>query len=559
MAVHFDAKFTDLAAEILRDALRTYDSAVRTYDSSEGELQLAGFNSAFSTWDPGALRGLDVTGSFAAITESFPAITGSFPALTGAFRALGQEAAEPTATLKRVFKLPSSLPGIRLPETSDLAAMARSASTMAELEAFARWLGPEGCLVTDTDDLTGADAAEASLLLGVGLTSLSLLWEYALTSGWFELADSPEQQRTWAAIGQTAWRWADGDDQGALYAWAVVFAAVTTRALDLMADASPAAARKLHVQGQGTPLVVMLFMARRSGMTTRDAEDLVREGAIGNRPSARLKRRWDAWVRQYGDPAHHLLRELAALSAVTLPRTPDGTIELTPLGLWALREQFALDKISVPVLPPSAQMSPPDLVALSDTVSDTEFEAVFATWMRDRDPDQAARELLIYAGSCGPNGRLTAVDIARRIGLPACRAWRDAMRRPELRGYARTTLSMMAADLPESILPLVLDLDPDDMTWLATDLLAMACGASDPDPDEIATQFAAAVPAGEEARILGLMAQSSHPDVARVLDVLGTYHPDRRVAKDARKAARVLAKNRRQAGGHRVPARATRL
>jgi hypothetical protein len=551
--VNFDAKFTDLAAEIFRDA-------VQVYDSGEGERQLVGFNSALSTWNPGALGGLDATGSFAAVTGSFPAITGSFPAITGSFRALGQPPTEPTVTLKRVFKLPSRLPGVRLPPTSELAAMARSASTMAELEAFARWLGREGRLVTDTDNLTGLDAAEASRLLGVGLPSLSFLWEYALTSGWFELADSMDRRRTWVAIGQTAWRWADGDDHGALYAWAVVFAAVATRALDVMAGASPALARKLNFQGQGTALAVMLFMARRSGMTSREAEDLVREGAIGNRPSSRLKRAWDAWVRQHGDPAHHLLSELAALSAVTMPPTADGTIELTPLALWALREQFALDKISVPVLPPpSPRMSAADLVALSDAVSDMEFDAIFASWMRGRDPDQAVRELLIYAGSSGPHGRVTAVDIARRAGAPAYRAWRDAMRRPELRGYARTTLSMMAGDLPESTLSLVLDPDPDDMTWLATDLLAMACGTNEPDPDEIAAQFAEAVPAGEEAWIFGLMAQSSHPDVARVLDVLGTYHPDRRVARDARKAARVMAKSRRRAGGHGIPARAARL
>ena len=38
-----------------------------------------------------------------------------------------------------------------------------------------------------------------------------------------------------------------------------------------------------------------------------------------------------------------------------------------------------------------------------------------------------------------------------------------------------------------------------DLTWLATDLLALACGTDDPDPDLIAAQFREAVPAGEEA------------------------------------------------------------
>jgi len=81
-------------------------------------------------------------------------------------------------------------------------------------------------------------------------------------------------------------------------------------------------------------------------------------------------------------------------------------VQLTPLALWALRKQFMLDKISVPVLrPPSPQMSAAALIALSDALSDAEFDAAFVAWMRDRDPEQAVRELLIYAGSVDPRGR----------------------------------------------------------------------------------------------------------------------------------------------------------
>jgi hypothetical protein len=292
-------------------------------------------------------------------------------------------------------------------------------------------------------------------------------------------------------------------------------------------------------------------------MTTRDIGDLIREGTIGNHPRSRLKRAWDTWGRRHGDPASHLLRELARLHAVTLPRTPGGTVELTPLALWALREQLLLDKVSVRVLPPpSPRMSAADLVALSDAVGAAEFDNAFTTWMHERTPERAVQELLMYAGSSRPHERLTAVDIARRVGVPGYRVWKDAMTRPELRGYARITLAKMASDLPKSTLPLVLDPDPGDMTWLATDLLALACGADYPDPDQLAAQFAEAVPAGEETWIFGLMADSSHPDVARVLHVLSMYHPDRRVARGARRAARAMAKSRRPASRHRGPARA---
>ena len=70
-----------------------------------------------------------------------------------------------------------------------------------------------------------------------GRQRLSFLWQYALISGWFELEDSADGRRTRAVVGQTAWRWADGGDSGALHGWAAVFAAVAARALGIMAEA----------------------------------------------------------------------------------------------------------------------------------------------------------------------------------------------------------------------------------------------------------------------------------------------------------------------------------
>jgi len=115
----------------------------------------------------------------------------------------------------------------------------------------------------------------------------------------------------------------------------------------------------------------------------------------------------------------------------------------------------------------------------------------------------------------------------------------------------------MAADLPESTLPLVLDPDPEDLARVATDLLTLACGEKYPDPKEVAAQLSRAIPAGEEAWVFNLMSRSSHRDVVQVLMVLGRSHPDRQIAKEARRAARVAARNR-VPRGHRAPAGAAR-
>jgi hypothetical protein len=540
MAVEFDKELTGLTAEILRHA-------VRVFDQRDIERWAAGYMSGLSAGD--------VTGAFLAATGGFAAVTGSFPAVTGAFPVIGQ-GSDPQVSLKKVFRLPDRLPGVRLPSSAELAKLARSAPVMAKLEALSRWLAGEGRLVDAREELSAADAADAARWLDVGPEYLAFLWDYALTSGWVELADEPDG-RTWAVIGRAAWRWTDGDESGALHVWAAVFAAVLAGTLEVSAAIDPAASRKLNFKGQGVVLAMMLFMARRTGLSRADIGELVMEGAIGGWPSSRARRTWDTWVREHGDPAQWLLGELAALGAVTVPDGDEGVVGLTPLAQWALRQQLRLEGIEIQMLSmASRQMLAAELVALADAVSETEFDAELASWTARRGADQAARELLAFAAFGDPQSRLAAVNLVRRIGTDAHRAWRDAMQRPELRGYAWIALSTLAADLPEGTMPLVLDPDPDDLTWVATDLLALACGADDPDPQQIAEQFSEAVPRGEESRVFGLMSQNSHPDVARVLSVLGRHHPDRRVAKGAKRAARAAAKNRSAARADPVPARA---
>jgi hypothetical protein len=541
MAVDFDKELTSLAAEILRDA-------AQVYDQSDLQNWVASYVSGFGA--------MDATGSFAAVTGSFAAVTASFPAVTASFPVLGQDAGT-QVTLRKVFSLPGRLPAVRLPSSAELAMLARSAPLMAKLEELARWLGRGARRVDEDDELSRADAADAARWLGVRPEYLTYLWDYALTSGWVELDDQPDGQ-TWAVIGGAAWRWADGDESGALHAWAAVFAAVLAGALEVAAASDPAAARKLDFQGQGVLVAISLFMARRAGMSRGDIRRLVRADAIGDRPSSRTQRMWDSWVRGHGDPARLLLGELAALRAVIVPDADEGVVGLTPLALWALRQQLRLDGIEIQMLSASSSRTvAAELVALADSVSEAEFSAEFATWVGRRGPDRAARELLAFAAFTDPASRLAAVNLVRRIGTEAHRAWKDAMQRPELRGYARIALSMTAADLPESTLPLVLDPDPDDLIWVATDLLSLASGEEDPDPEELAAQFREAIPEGEESWIFGLMSQSSRPEVARALTMVARYHPDKRIAKDARRAARIAGKNRTLARAGRVPARAT--
>jgi hypothetical protein len=466
-------------------------------------------------------------------------------------------------TLKRMFRLPRTLPGVRLPHAADLAVTARSAPMMVKLEALARWLGSEGRLVTGDDVLSEADAADAARLAGIRPELLAYLWEYALVSGWFQLIDEPQSRRSRAVLGTTALRWADRDVPGTLHAWSVVFAAALARLFEVAADQAPGLADRLDFEGQGVALAVMLFLARRTGLTAIDVSETVRSAALGERPGRRARKAWDGWVRQFGDPGRRLLSELAALRAVTLPSPAgqgDQVVTLAPLAQWALREQFRLDNITVPVVEESGQLSVPGLMGLLDGVSDAEFSEEFNAWLRERGPERASSDLLLYAGSASARVRLTAVGFVRRLGRAAVRPWLEFMQQPQLRGYALMALSMMGPDVPESRLPLVLDPDPDDMTWLATDLLTLIEDDDHayPEPARIAELFAEVIPSGEEGWVIGLLARNGSPDVVQALKLLGKYHPDASIAKAAAKAARAAAKQQQparrsheQAGGVR--------
>jgi hypothetical protein len=87
-------------------------------------------------------------------------------------------------------------------------------------------------------------------------------------------------------------------------------------------------------------------------------------------------------------------------------------------------------------------------------------------------------------------------------------------------------------------------LEPDDhdLAWMITDALA-AEGWDDPDdvvghePEALARRLSEAVPAGQELTVFELMARVPHPDAADVLTVIGKHHPDKKIAKLARKSA----------------------
>jgi hypothetical protein len=470
---------------------------------------------------------------------------------------------DPDGGVKRALALPDRLPGVQLPPLADLAGWARSAPLAAQLAALAASLGP-GHPVTRDGELRPADAAQAAQWLGITTSQLRYLWEFALAGYWVEITDSAGGQAV-AVPGESAAEWESGEVSGAgpfgvaeasaatLRSWSVTLAAVLSGTMDIAVSLDPSGLGTLNFQGLGSLAALKLFLARgEGGLRASRVRDLIMNGAIGDLAWTRVRRQLDARAQSPADPVRVLLDQLAALRAVESSPAGEGSVRLTALGLYALAAELVAAGVDVPVVPlDPATMTTADLVALHGGVLPAEFEAISGRWVAVHGGGQrAAVALLSFAADAAAADRLVAVGVVRGLGEAAAPAWREGLKRPEIRPYARIELTRLATELADNTMPLVLQPSPDDLTWLATDLLALACGEDDPDPDLIAAQFREAVPAGDEEWIFKVMSMGSHPDVVRVLTVLGKHHPDKRVARDARKAAHEASA--RRAAGHRA-------
>ena len=459
---------------------------------------------------------------------------------------------EEDVSFKDAFGLPDRLPPMRLPAEAELAGMARAAPMISQLQSLSAWLGP-GRAVTENAELAGGDAAEAATALGLGVAGppavgrmrdvprLDYLWRLALESGFIELDEDETSAVPGGAAG--AFGDGDGDDDEVLDIWETLFALVMGT-LDIVASLDPRRSSELDFFGQGEALTVMLFLARPDGLPVAEISEVIGSAAVDELAPARAAKTWQSWVRAHGDPARLLLDQMVAVGAVRISDSEDGDMaRLTPLGLAAIRTQFADSGVEVPLLPPAGEMTAADLIAMAEGAAEEEFQAEAAAWLAHRTTESAARELLAVAAESDPASRVLAVAVVTELGAPAEPAWREVLGQVELRGYAKVTLATLAGGDPAADVPAGLELADDDLAWVLTDAL-VTDGWDDVEDDEVeydpaalAKRLAEAIPAGREPAAFEMMARVPHPDAAGVLTVIGRYHPDKRIAKAARKSA----------------------
>jgi hypothetical protein len=440
--------------------------------------------------------------------------------------------------LKEAFGLPDQLAPVRLPEPGELAALARRAPLMAQLRKLAWWLGA-GRAVTEDEELASGDAAEAAAELGVDDARLPHLWWLALDAEFVDLDVDP----TNAVPGESAHGWDEGDEDEVLDIWEMVFGLVIGDTLEAAAALDPDRAEELDFSGHGAALVVTLFLTRPDGLPVAEVSEVIRTAATDELPPAQAEEAWQSWVREHGDPARLLLDLMADHHAIQIDDAEDGPVaRLTPLGLAAVREQLVESGVEIPLLPDAEHMTAAQLIAMAEYASEEEFTAETAAWLSYRTAEPAARELLAVAAASDPAPRILAVGVViTEIGAPAEPVWREALGQAELRTYAKAALITLSGDDPAAAPP---ELKPDDrdVAWMMTDALA-AEGWDNPsddagrEPEALAKRLGDAIPAGQEPAMFESMARIPHPDAADVLTVIGKHHPDKKIAKLARKSA----------------------
>ncbi|MCF2124928.1 hypothetical protein L1I79_00575 [Strepomyces sp. STD 3.1] len=216
-----------------------------------------------------------------------------------------------------------------------------------------------------------------------------------------------------------------------------------------------------------------------------------------------------------------------------------GMVRLTPLGLYGLRARLLDAGFDAPAVGDLADKGADALLDGTAPFPPAAAHAETELWLAGRSPLDAARELLAAARGSDPGAplrRLRCQQALSLVGTEAEPALREVLDDAELGGLARVWLTEHGArDVPAP---------PQEMVfWLTVDTLAAQL-AAEGNSEEL------------RALVEGLARQHSgffdtawrveHPATPDVLEAMGRLHPDKKIAKEARKAA---FKARSQQGG----------
>ncbi|WP_309095089.1 hypothetical protein [Streptomyces sp.] len=467
----------------------------------------------------------------------------------------------------------SPLPPVRLHPEAELARDALSTPLLSRAARLARWAGPD-TRVDAGGGLVDEQLPAAAELLGLSgddaAADASEAWRVAVDAGLVEVVD--EEEGTVRA-GEDLALLTGGSPQDVLAVW---LAAVET----VLADASvPDLDGLLDADGEvdlsaldWDPEAEAEFLDGVLGnlylLTAGDASggapvplpalaaSVLVPGDMGEPTNDVLERVSDAMMRlddqfrmlePVGLVEYQPVDEALMIDADEEPAGPVddtdvsryGMVRLTPLGLYGMRARLLEAGFEAPAVGDLADKGADALLDGTAAFPPAAAQAETEQWLRRREALTAARELLAAARGSdagAPLRRLRCQQALSLVGPAAEPALREVLGDAELGGLARVWLTEQgAADVPAPTEAMVY--------WLTIDTVAAQL-AAEGNSEELRALVEGL--AQQHSGFFAAVWRVGHPATADVLEAMGRLHPDKKVAKEARKAA---FKARSQQGG----------
>ncbi|AKZ55029.1 hypothetical protein SAM23877_1980 [Streptomyces ambofaciens ATCC 23877] len=471
----------------------------------------------------------------------------------------------------------STLPPARLRPEAELAGDALSTPVLARAARLARWAGPDtrvdagGGLV---EEQVPAAAEELGLTGDDAAAHVSEAWRTAVDTGLVEITD--EEAGT-VTQGEDLALLTGGSPQDVLGVWLTALEAVLADAsvpdLDDLVDAmaeggevdlssldwDPEAEAEfldgvlgnlyLLAVGEDGPgdtpvplpaLAASVIVPSDMGEPTNDVLEQVSDAMMRLDDRFRL-------LEPIGLVAYQPVDEALMADADEEPAAPVdetdvaryGMVRLTPLGLYGLRTRLLEAGFDAPAV---GDLSDKGADALLDGTASFPPAAAHAEtelWLAGRSPLTAARELLAAARGSDPGAplrRLRCQQALSLVGTEAEPALREVLDDAELGGLARVWLTEHGArDVPAP--------PPEMVFWLTIDTVAAQL-AAEGNSEELRALVEGL--ARQHSGFFDTVWRVDHPATPDVLEAMGRLHPDKKIAKEARKAA---FKARSQHGG----------
>lgn len=471
----------------------------------------------------------------------------------------------------------SPLPPVRLHPEAELARDALSTPLLSRAARLARWAGPDTRVDAGGGLVDGQVPAAAEIL---GLTGdeaaadASEAWRVALDTGLVEIADEDEGTVT---AGPDLALLTGGSPHDVLAVWQgaleTLIADASVPDLDGLEEALDEDGELDFAQLQWDPeaeaefldgvlanlyllsvaedgpadspvplpaLAASMIVPSGMGEPTNDVLEQVSEAMMKLDDQFRLLE--PVGLVEYQPVDEALMADSDEEPAAQVDDTDVsryGMVRLTPLGLYGLRARLLEAGFTAPAVGDLADKGADALLDGTATFPQRAAQAETEQWLARREPLAAVRELLAAARGLdagAPLRRLRCQQALSLVGAEAEPALREVLDDPELGGLARVWLAEHgASDVPPPSEAMIF--------WLTVDTVAaqLAAEGNSEELRELVEGLAQ-----QHSGFFAAAWRVDHPSTADVLEAMGRLHPDKRIAKEARKAA---FKARSQHGG----------